>query len=212
MFGIPPKPDPFLAARFEKQQARYDAAVQRRQEAWQALEPGFRKRVASGEVVLEGLQCAPVLATARSVIPALWARLLIFNTAGNEISTTVQNLKFMDVTAYHTGQRIRADAGAAALPDDLSAAATIPAPRPRGRESYEPLIEAALDANWDKVQERAARHPEQRPVWSEAAKILHNWLRKEHRDDGQKIPHFDTIRTRLSQIYARRLSEKPVRK
>ena len=186
--------------------------MQRRQNAWQALEPGFRQRVASGEVVLEGLQCAPSLATARSTIPTLWARLLIFDALSNKVSTTVQNVAFMDVTAYRARQQRSAGASAAALPDDPSPPVAIPASRPRGRTSYEPLIEEALRANWDKVQQRAADHPEQRPVWTEAARLLHNWLCKEHRNKRQQIPHFDTIRTDLPKIYDRVLSEKPVRK
>jgi hypothetical protein len=69
-----------------------------------------------------------------------------------------------------------------------------------------------LRAIWDEVQGRAAKRQEQRPNWSELARILHRRLVKEHRNDGAKIPQLQTIRKRLPDIYSRLLSENPVRK
>jgi hypothetical protein len=212
MLGAPVKPDPHLAALFQVQHARFDAAIRRRQEAWQALEPSFRAQVAAGEVVLEGLQCAPLLATARSLIPALWARLLIFNTASNKISTAVQGVEFVDVTARRVMPQIGVPQSAAVLAEGPLEEIPAAPPRPRGRESYEPLIEEALRANWDEVQRRLTSREQQRPNWSELAVAMHRRLVRGNRNSGAKVPHVQTIRTRLPGIYARVLSENPVRK
>ena len=210
--GTPLPEHSHLVALFEAQTARYRAAVQRREEAWQALEPGFRNLVALGEVVLEGLQCVPTLATARSTIPSLWARLLIFDAASNRITTTVQDSEFIDVVAYRATRPISAVTNDPMQTSAMPEVGRSAPPRPRGRESYEPLIEAALRANWDEVQGRAEKRQEQRPIWSELARSLHKQLVKEHRGSKGQIPHEQTIRTRLPQIYARLLSENPVRK
>lgn len=162
--GASVKPDPQLAALFEAQHARFDAAVRRRQEAWKALEPDFRATVAAGEVVLEGLQCAPSLATARSVIPALWAQLLTFNVASNKVSTTVQCIEFMDVTAHRVVPPLNAAPSSAVLGDGLAEATSTAPSRPRGRRSYEPQIEAELRANWNELQQGLANRKQQHPV------------------------------------------------
>ncbi|MFC7737520.1 hypothetical protein ACFQX4_17100 [Roseomonas sp. GCM10028921] len=201
-----------MAALYERQLAAHDAAVKRRENAWDALEPSFRDRVASGEVVLEGLQSAPTLATARSAIPSLWARLLIFDAGSNRVSTTVQNVEFIDVTAYHSVQRVNAVTIAAVLTTPWTEADAANPPRPRGRTSYNALIESDLRANLEEVRRRAAQNPGQRPNWSELARAMHKRLTKQQRSGGGQIPHVETIRTRLPDIYARLLSKKPVRK
>jgi hypothetical protein len=207
-----PRYDPVIVAMADARDAVIKAVSERKQKAWQAVERDFRNRIASGEVVLEGLQCAPTLATSRSVIPSLWAELLIFHPVSDQVETKIQKIEFMKVTAFRAVRQVSTVASAAALTNDLPEAVMAPSPRPRGRTSYEPLIEAVLRANWEDVQRRASSHPEQRPIWSELARAIHKRLRREQRKGEEQIPHEQTIRTRLPQIYARLLSEKPVRK
>jgi hypothetical protein len=211
-FGTPLERDPHIVKLFEGLNSRHEAAMERQRKAWRALESDFRTRVASGEVLLDGLQCAPTLATSRSPIPALWARLLVFCFAQNKIATTVQNVEFIDVMGYRAGRQISAGTTPAVQPNIPSKAVTVSAPRPRGRMSYEPLIEADLRANWDEIRRRAANRPGQLPVWSELARAMHKRLDRARRNGGGAIPHVQTIRTHLPQIYARLLSENPVRK
>lgn len=205
------KLDPAYIKRAEAQNALRSALQEAERAARTAVERDFRDRVASGEVLLEGLQFTPSLAAARSVIPSVWAKLLIFMPRN---SMWVGNLKtrFIDVTARRTVSLPSTVISSTAPASVASAAAAASLPRPRGRTSYEPLIEAALQANFDKVQQRAANHPEQRPTWTEAAALLHRWLGKEHRNSGRRIPHVQTIRTNLPRIYARLMSEKAAEK
>nr|MCV4209757.1 hypothetical protein [Roseomonas sp. SXEYE001] len=203
--------DPVLIKHAEAQNALRGAMEDAERKARTALEHDFRNRIASGEVVLEGLQFAPSLATARSAIPSVWAQLLIFQLKNN-IWILNQKIKFMEVTAHRVVPPVSTEVSASAPVITAIGSPTVPALRPRGRASYKPLIEAALKAHWEEVQRRADNWPGQQPVWSELARLLHKRLSKEHRNSGRQIPHEQTIRTRLPDIYARLLSEKPVRK
>jgi hypothetical protein len=205
------KLEPAYIERAKAQNARRSALQDAEQKARMALEHDFRNRVASGEVVLEGLQFAPSLATARSVIPSIWARLLIFRFA-DSVWVGNQKIRFMEITAFRPVPLVSTAASSAAPMSTAPEAAAASLPRPRGRMSYVPLIEAALRANWDEVCQRAANRPAQLPIWSDLARVIHKRLAKEHRKGEGSIPHEQTIRTRLPQIYARLLSEKPVLK
>lgn len=185
-----------------------------RQQAWHALREDFRGRIASGEVVLIGLQVAPSLATARAKIPVIWSSLLRFRAPATVV---VRDVQFIRVTAH----RVRQLPAAAALAPSQEVAgeqatsaeeseANTPR-RPRGRENVAPLIEADLRANWDDVQRRASRSSNGRPNWSELARAVRKRLVKSQ-GLNKPMPHWQTIRTRLPDIYARLLSENAVRK
>jgi hypothetical protein len=204
------KLDPAYIKQAEAQNARHRALAEAEQKARMAVEQDFRNRVTSGEVVLEGLQFAPSLSPALSVIPAIWGQMLIFSLRDN--IWVGRKIKFMQVTAFRPVPLVSTAAGGAALVNAAPEAAPASLPRPRGRVSYVPLIEADLRANWDDVQRRAASRPDQLPVWSDLAREMHRQFAGKLRNGGGPIPHVQTIRTRLPRIYARLLSENPVRK
>jgi hypothetical protein len=205
------KLDPAYIAQAEAQNARRSAMQEAERQARMAVDHDFRNRIASGEVVLEGLQFAPSLATARSKIPSIWAQLLIFHR-NDSIWVGNGKTKFMQVTAIRLMQLVSTKVSSAALESSAPEAATASLRRPPGRASYVPLIEADLRANLDEIRRRAANRPGQRPVWSELAREVYKRLDRARRNGGGSIPHVQTIRTRLPRIYARLLSRKPVRK
>jgi hypothetical protein len=203
------KLDPAYIKQAEAQNARHHALAEAERKARMAVEQDFRNRVTSGEVVLEGLQFAPSLAPALSVIPSIWGQMLIFSRM--DVISVGRKIRFMQVTAFRQVPLVSTAAGSTVSGKTAPAVATARSPRPPGRASYVPLIEADLRANWDEIRRQAANRPGQLPVWSELARAMHKRLARERRNDRRSIPHVQTIRTRLPEIYARLLSEKPVR-
>ncbi|WP_426954123.1 hypothetical protein [Muricoccus radiodurans] len=186
----------------------------RQQLAWIEVREDFRARIASGELVLTGLQIAPSLAAARSVIPAIWARLLVFRAQN---SVTAKEVRFIDVMVERIVRQPMAptfskEQGIAA-PSEPSREMEEAAPlrRPRGRANVGPMIEEDLRTNWEEVQRLAARSPSGKPSWTTLARAVRKRLGKTH-PRRQSIPHEQTIRTRLPKIYARLLSDNLVQK
>jgi hypothetical protein len=147
------KLDPAYIERAKAQNALRSALQDAERKARTVLERDFRNRVASGEVVLEGLQFAPNLAAARSTIPSVWARLLIFQLA-DSIWVGNQKIKFMEVTACRPVSLVSAPTASVAPVGTAVGVDTGPSPRPRGRENFSPLIKAVLRAHWAEVRQR----------------------------------------------------------
>ncbi|HWX49967.1 MAG TPA: hypothetical protein VNZ61_18120 [Roseomonas sp.] len=181
-----------------------------RDEAWKLLIADFRRRIASGEIVLEGFQVRPVLVNTRSQFPTAWEPLLQFEWERNAVF--IRRAEFVGVTVRrHTAKVSRQSLSS--LPSQSCAAETEAVPRRRGRESFAPLIEADLRAHWDETQARTNRASTGEPLWSELARIVYKRLVRQHsRRNGSKVPHEQTIRKHLPKIYRQLLSDKPAQK
>jgi hypothetical protein len=63
---------------------------------------------------------------------------------------------------------------------------------------------------WEQIQRRLEETGRKVPVWSELARTMEKRLKNAAANNGKPVPHVDTIRTRLPEIYERVLSEKIV--
>jgi hypothetical protein len=204
--------DPAFVEHAKAQNALRSAVENRQRDASTALERDFRDRIASGDVVLGGLQFAPTLATARSTIPSVWARLLSFWVPVNKVLVGVQKIRFMEVTAHRAVPPVSAAVSSATPASADTEAAADPSPRRRGRASSEPLIEADLRANWEAVQQRVAKTSNGEPNWSDIARFVRNRLMRARGPGQVKVPQLDTIRRKLPRMYAQLLGDKLGRK
>jgi hypothetical protein len=171
----------------------------------------LRERIVTGEITLTGLQTKPRLKSARSVVPSAWAELLTFDWSKNSVQAA-------DVTLTSVLAERRLDSSvskdACAEPPLVPNRSPTDIPRTsrgRGRTDFRPMIEADLRANWDKVQQLAARNASKKPVWTELAKIVEKRLIRAHPGNQRSIPHVEIIRTRLPELYLKVLSDMPVR-
>lgn len=101
---------------------------------------------------------------------------------------------------------------------DVAAAKTGNPRSSRGRPPSTSLIEDDLRANWDAVQRRVAQRKGSVPNWSELASAMAKRFARITRQQGQlgqqalqTIPHKNTIRKRLPEIYQRVMDEKTAR-
>jgi hypothetical protein len=171
----------------------------------------LRKRIASGEITLTGLQTKPRLKSARSVVPSAWAELLTFDWSTNSVQAAEVTLTSV-LAERRLDSSSNKDVGEPLFTQGRSPTDMPRTSRPRGRTDFRPMIEADLRANWDKVQQLAARNASKEPVWTELAKIVEKRLIKAHHGGQRSIPHIETIRIRLPELYRKLVSEMPVHK
>ncbi len=185
---------------------------------WDDLALDLKKRIELGQVHLQGVQTHPVREIERKPIPSAWATDFRFDFPA--CTLTVDGYRYVSVICS-LDRPVASAAVASSSEGTISDAADVPedvldtaeageAQRAVGRENFAPLIEADLRANWDAVRRQAARNPGERPVWTELARAVRKRLGKGRRDGGRaKIPHEDTIRKHLPDIYERLLRDIP---
>jgi hypothetical protein len=202
-------------------------------ETWKRLEADFRRRVERGEIHLAGVSTWPMRETERRPIPNLWAADFSFNFGASRINvvqfqyathsyvavvaslrTHVVRPRTQTVSSptATTSMPMEVESPTAVAWDKEDNVSSVVAPPPtrrkdRGRANYGPIIEAALLETWDEV---ARRYPAPaKPIWAEVARMLHGRLAKRHARNPQAIvPHVETFRTSLPDIYAKVLSGK----
>ncbi|TDH60830.1 hypothetical protein E2C06_20255 [Dankookia rubra] len=198
--------DKRAVARVARQPTPWDEVNTTRKQARAALERDFRARIASGEVVLTGLQIAPTAAYTRSKIPPIWAPRLRFLTTKNVVF--MGNIKFVDVLASHF---VRTTIPLPAEAEAEGAPANTPDPpkKPPGRPSYKRAIEEDLRTHWADVRRRAAKEANGKPNWSELARVMRRRLIKANNNHHDGIPEEPTLRKHLPRIYKQLLRENP---
>lgn len=188
--------------------------------AWRRLYADFVQRLTRGEFHLSGVQTRPALTTDRRAIPGVWAAECEFTFTQNVV--TVGELRFTAVTASRAALDLQVTPGAPTV--DLCADGPAPVaaelgktgdaadePR-RGRESYRPIILQAVRDHWADVQRLVEQPSGAEPNWSGIARMLEKRLiQQKRRDPELKVPHVNTLRTRLPEIYAEVLIEKGAR-
>jgi hypothetical protein len=185
----------------------------RRRRAQRALLADLRSRVASGEVVLEGLQIGPgAPAIERSRVPALWGPLLQFNFKKDIVGARGAEFALVRASRAVVGIAPVASSQPAHAPpaEDFVAVEHKATRRAGGRGNFAPMIEALLREMWEQIQRRLEETGRKVPVWSELARTMEKRLKNAAANNGKPVPHVDTIRTRLPEIYERVLSEKIV--
>ena len=192
--------------RTTRQPTQWDEVFTARKQTWAALESDFRARVASGEVVLEGLQTAPTLARNRMSIPAAWAAIMRFKV--RESIVIAEDTKFIGVMASPFASQANATPTDAPKVE-VAVKGVSSFPRRSNRENYTPLIEEALRARWDDVAARVAL--DGGFIATQIARMLEVWIKSTYPERiNQHLPTLGTIRTRLPKIYDQLLAEKAV--
>jgi hypothetical protein len=186
-----------------------DTLRSERNQIWNELLADFRRRIASGDVVLVGLQVAPTLAQSKSRIPSVWAGLLKFEVARGAV--TARDVKFIHVTAALSKPEAEFIAVGGNVPPPRSVADDVPdrPTRRGGRENFGPLIEEALQARWDDIEARKAI--DGKLAWTTMAEMLLRWLKAQYpqRDANGQLPAPRTIENKLSKTYHRLAHDKP---
>jgi hypothetical protein len=191
--------------------------------AWDALERDFKRRLTRGELFAAGVEAAPKRGIAHVPIPGVWAADFVFDFdrdvikvgTGRYTAVLISRTEWIipspeSVREPATPPNRESDAGAASQP--FPSAGEKETAGERGRASMRPVIAQAVRDYWPDVCAFVRRQGGERPNWSELARMLHKRMDKAASTaPGVSIPHQDTIRTRLPDIYAEVLSEKTVR-
>jgi hypothetical protein len=205
--NLPAPPPPDELEKIETNNKTHDKISKQKRLTREAVQQDFRQRVGSGEIILERLQYHPTLERQRTIIPAVWSNILHILFERDQVHAA--RMRFREVVAWrapHVGRWVEA-VGLACARDTVSAKPV----RPRGRESAVPVIEEDLNLHWAEDQLRRNRSGRDHPVWSEFARIIHKRIRKRYPTSQHKVPHEQTIRKHLPEIYARLLRDKSAR-
>ena len=197
---------------------------------WTPLLHDLRRRLERGELHLEGVRLAPQRGTTREEISNSWAADMRFSVLHNTVSLGRDRFGAIAVSTLRLNSSITVPppmpatslpcsapasevaTGTASIMLAAADADASPARRGRGRASSKPVIRQALVDNWDAVEAHVASRGGGPPVWSELARMLRKRMEKDAKGNSlEVIPHVETIRTRLRNIYADVLSEKAVR-
>lgn len=179
-----------------------------------ALVEDLRKKIERGTLSIAGVQTYPVREFDRKPIPGYWASDFWFDIPADKVSI----VQFNRATHIYVATVIAGPKRS--LPDSKGDAPAVAARGPaspakssdasagsRGRPNFGPIIEAAVREHWEELQ-RWVREGG-KLVWAEAARMLEKRLKARVKlGEVIDIPHVETIRTRLPEIYAQVLSEK----
>jgi hypothetical protein len=170
----------------------------------------FRDRVASGEIVLTGLQTKPSMGRKRTTLPAIWAPLLRFVWRKDMVCIGPEEFSFVRAAGpLRRAATVQGAVGPAATEPEGGPKATTPGMAPRGPRSTVPLIERAVRENWSKIRSGTPADGAEGPNWHAAAILLEKWMRRRSpKGEDQKLPAVRTIRKHLPDVYARLLAEK----
>ncbi|MFH5927331.1 hypothetical protein [Roseomonas xinghualingensis] len=200
----------------------YPRVREKLEHLWEELTRDLQRRIERGEIFLRGVQTHPELRETHEAIPSPWAADFRFDCVAGAV--TVAGRRYISVICsldppVVDATRVSADEHpvieAVTEPEGASPSLndeSISNKPSRGRPAYEPLMVQDLRANWDDVQQRAAKNSNRLPVWSELARQMHKRMAAACRKAGHRnAPAVGTVRKNLPVIYTRLLEEKTAR-